>query len=198
MSKIQRALISVSDKSGLVHFAQYLHKMGVELVSTGGTSKDIKSAGIPVRDISEFTGVPEMLNGRVKTLVHTVFGGILYIRGNEQDEATVTRLGILPIDLVVVNLYPFAQTVANPDCALADAIEKIDIGGPSLLRAAAKNHISVTVVVNPARYQTVLGEMSANDGATTLELRRELALEVFRHTAGYDTAIAGYLQQKGF
>src|SRR5690242_4619108 len=150
MAKIQRALLSVSDKTGLVAFAQTLAAAGVELISTGGTAKALRDAGLAVKDISEHTGFPEMLDGRVKTLHPKVHGGLLYIRGNAGHEAAVREHGIQPIDLVVVNLYPFEQTVAKPNVALHDAIENIDIGGPSMLRSAAKNHDSVTVVVDPA------------------------------------------------
>ena len=147
--KIQRALLSVSDKTGLVPFAQILAAAGVELISTGGTAKTLREAGLAVKDISEHTGFPEMLDGRVKTLHPKVHGGLLYIRGNETHEGAVKQHGITPIDLVVVNLYPFEATVAKPDVKLHDAIENIDIGGPSMLRSAAKNHDSVTVIVDP-------------------------------------------------
>src|SRR5437588_6097044 len=155
MEKIRRALLSVSDKTGLVPFAQTLAAAGVELISTGGTAKALREAGFTVKDISEHTGFPEMLDGRVKTLHPKVHGGLLYIRGNEMHEAAVRAHGIQPIDLVVVNLYPFEQTVAKPNVALHDAIENIDIGGPSMLRSTAKNHDSVTVIVDPADYAEV-------------------------------------------
>src|ERR1700690_1358381 len=155
MGKIQRALISVSDKTGLVDFAKELRALGVEIVSTGGPARSLKEAGIPVVEISEFTGFPEMLDGRVKTLHPKVHGGLLYLRGNAEHEAQAARHGIQPIDLVVVNLYPFEKTVANPGASLVDAIENIDIGGPSMLRSAAKNHASVTVVIDPADYPAV-------------------------------------------
>src|SRR6267142_865263 len=178
MSKIQRALISVSDKFGLIPFAQILAAHGVELISTGGTAKTLREAGLAVKDISEHTGFPEMLDGRVKTLHPKVHGGLLYIRGNQTHEAAVKQHGITPIDLVVVNLYPFEQTVAKPDVSLHDAIENIDIGGPSMLRSAAKNHDSVTVVVDPADSTEVAKQISAN-GDTTLEMRRKLAAKVY-------------------
>src|SRR5277367_4660067 len=149
MTKISRALLSVSDKTGLVPFAQILAAAGVELISTGGTAKTLREAGLKVKDISEHTGFPEMLDGRVKTLHPKVHGGLLYIRGNEAHEAATKEHGIAPIDLVVVNLYPFEQTVARPNVSLHDAIENIDIGGPSMLRSAAKNHDSVTVIADP-------------------------------------------------
>jgi phosphoribosylaminoimidazolecarboxamide formyltransferase/IMP cyclohydrolase len=192
MAKIQRALISVSDKTGLVPFAQILARAGVEMISTGGTAKTLREAGLAVKDISEHTGFPEMLDGRVKTLHPKVHGGLLFIRGNEIHEEAVTAHGITPIDLVVVNLYPFEQTVARPDVTLHDAIENIDIGGPSMLRSAAKNHESVTVVVDPLDYAEVAKQISAH-GNTTLELRRQLAAKVYARTAVYDGAIAAHL-----
>jgi len=192
MAKIQRALLSVFDKTGLVAFAQALANEGVELISTGGTAKSLREAGLAVRDIGEHTGFPEMLDGRVKTLHPKVHGGLLYIRGNAAHEAAVKTHGIQPIDLVVVNLYPFEKTVATPDVNLHDAIENIDIGGPSMLRSAAKNHDSVTVVVDPADYAVVAEQIKAN-GDTSLELRRKLAAKVFARTAAYDAAIAGHL-----
>ena len=195
MAKIQRALLSVSDKTGLVPFAQILAAAGVELVSTGGTARTLREAGLAVKDISEHTGFPEMLDGRVKTLHPKVHGGLLFIRGDENHEATVREHGISPIDLVVVNLYPFEQTVAKPDVSLHDAIENIDIGGPSMLRSAAKNHASVTVVVDPRDYAEVSGQIK-EDGNTTLELRRKLAAKVFARTAAYDGAIAAHLQKE--
>ena len=192
MKKIQRALLSVSDKTGLVPFAQILAAAGVELISTGGTAKTLREAGLTVKDISEHTGFPEMLDGRVKTLHPKVHGGLLFIRGNETHEATVKAHGIPPIDLVVVNLYPFEQTVAKPGASLHEAIENIDIGGPSMLRSAAKNHDSVTVVVDPLDYAEVAKQISEN-GNTALELRRALAAKVFARTAAYDGAIASHL-----
>jgi phosphoribosylaminoimidazolecarboxamide formyltransferase/IMP cyclohydrolase len=195
MAKIQRALLSVSDKTGLVDFARTLAAAGVELISTGGTAKALRDAGLAVKDISEHTGFPEMLDGRVKTLHPLVHGGLLYIRGNDQHEAAVREHGIKPIDLVVVNLYPFEATVAKPGVELHDAIENIDIGGPSMLRSAAKNHDSVTVVVDPADYAPVAEQVKAN-GDTTLELRRTLAAKVYARTAAYDAAIAAHLTKE--
>jgi phosphoribosylaminoimidazolecarboxamide formyltransferase / IMP cyclohydrolase len=192
MPKIERALLSVSDKSGLVPFAQELAAGGVELISTGGTAKALRDAGLTVKDISEHTGFPEMLDGRVKTLHPKVHGGLLYIRGNATHEAAVKQHNIAPIDLVVVNLYPFEQTVAKPNVELHEAIENIDIGGPSMLRSAAKNHDSVTVIVDPADYIEVAAQIKAN-GNTTLSLRRKLAAKVFARTAAYDGAIATHL-----
>ena len=195
MAKIHRALISVSDKTGLAPFAQILAQAGIEIISTGGTAKALREAGLKVKDISEHTGFPEMLDGRVKTLHPKVHGGLLFIRGNETHEAAVKAHGITPIDLVVVNLYPFEATVAKPNVSLHDAIENIDIGGPSMLRSAAKNHDSVTVVVDPMDYAEVARQISAN-GETTLELRRRLAAKVFARTAAYDGAIAAHLQKE--
>jgi len=185
-------LLSVSDKTGLLPFAQTLARAGIELISTGGTAKALRDAGLTVMDISEHTGFPEMLDGRVKTLHPKVHGGLLFLRGNEAHEATIKAHGIAPIDLVVVNLYPFEQTVAKPDVTLHDAIENIDIGGPSMLRSAAKNHDSVTVVVDPLDYGEVAKQIAEN-GNTTLELRRKLAAKVFARTAAYDGAIAAHL-----
>jgi phosphoribosylaminoimidazolecarboxamide formyltransferase/IMP cyclohydrolase len=194
MPRIQRALLSVSDKTGLVSLAQTLASSGVELISTGGTARALREAGLQVKDISEFTGFPEMLDGRVKTLHPKVHGGLLYIRGNESHETAARAHGIQPIDLVIVNLYPFEQTVAKPEASLRDAIENIDIGGPSMLRSAAKNHDSVTVVVDPADYGEV-AEQVRTGGNTTLELRRRLAAKVFARTAAYDAAIASHLNK---
>lgn len=193
MNKIQRALVSVSDKTGLVPFVQQLVAAGVEIISTGGTARALKEAGLPVIEISAYTGFPEMMDGRVKTLHPKVHGGLLYIRGNADHEAAATQHGIKPIDLVVVNLYPFEQTVAKPDVKLHEAIENIDIGGPSMLRSAAKNHASVTVVVDPVDYDAVLREIKANNGNTTASFRAKLAVKVFETTARYDAAIAHYL-----
>jgi phosphoribosylaminoimidazolecarboxamide formyltransferase/IMP cyclohydrolase len=192
MGKIQRALLSVSDKTGLIDFARVLVAAQVELISTGGTAKAIRDAGLPVKDISAHTGFPEMMDGRVKTLHPKIHGGLLYIRGNAAHEAAAAEHAIAPIDLVVVNLYPFEQTVAKPNVALHDAIENIDIGGPSMLRSAAKNHDSVTVIVDPADYAPVAEQIKAA-GETTLEVRRGLAAKVFARTAAYDGAIAAHL-----
>jgi phosphoribosylaminoimidazolecarboxamide formyltransferase/IMP cyclohydrolase len=193
MPKIQRALISVSDKTGLVDFAKELHARGIEVVSTGGTARSLKDAGIPVVEISQFTGSPEMLDGRVKTLHPKVHGGLLYLRGNPDHEAQAAKHGIQPIDLVVVNLYPFEKTVASPNISLHDAIENIDIGGPSMLRSAAKNHASVTVVVDPADYGAVLNDIQEHDGNTCDMFRWKLAVKVFETTSRYDGAIAQHL-----
>ncbi len=195
MPKIARALLSVSDKSGLVALAKVLADAGVELISTGGTAKALRAEGLAVMELSDYTGFPEMLDGRVKTLHPKVHGGLLHLRDHPEHVATVRQHGIPPIDLVVVNLYPFEQTVARPDVSLHDAIENIDIGGPSMLRSAAKNHGSVTVVVDPADY-TAVSEQVRTTGETTLELRRRLAAKVFARTAAYDAAIAAHLAKE--
>jgi len=191
MSKIQRALISVSDKAGIADFARDLHILGIEILSTGGTASLLAEAGIPVTEVSDYTGFPEMMAGRVKTLHPKIHGGILARRGT--DEAVMAENGIGPIDMVVVNLYPFEQTVARDDCDLPMAIENIDIGGPTLLRAAAKNHAAVTVIVDSADYSPVLAELQQNDGQTSIDMRYALAVKTFEHTARYDGAIANYL-----
>jgi phosphoribosylaminoimidazolecarboxamide formyltransferase / IMP cyclohydrolase len=194
MSKIQRALLSVSDKTGLISLAQTLAKAGIEIISTGGTAKALREAGVAATDLSAYTGFPETMDGRVKTLHPKIHGGLLFIRGNEKHEAAARSHQIQPIDLVVVNLYPFEQTVARPDVSLGEAIENIDIGGPSMLRSAAKNHESVTVVVDPADYGEVARQI-AETGGTFSELRRKLAAKVFARTAAYDAAIAAHLQK---
>jgi phosphoribosylaminoimidazolecarboxamide formyltransferase/IMP cyclohydrolase len=192
MATIQRALLSVSDKTGLVAFAQALTAAGIELLSTGGTARVLREAGLTVKDVSEHTGFPEMLDGRVKTLHPKIHGGLLFLRDHPAHEAAAKQHGIAPIDLVVVNLYPFEATVARPDVTLHDAIENIDIGGPAMLRSAAKNHDSVTVVVDPLDYAEVAEQVRAR-GNTTLELRRKLAAKVYARTAAYDAAIAAHL-----
>jgi phosphoribosylaminoimidazolecarboxamide formyltransferase/IMP cyclohydrolase len=191
MNPIRRALLSVSDKTGIVDFARVLAARGVELLSTGGTARLLAEAGLAVTEVSDHTGFPEMMDGRVKTLHPKVHGGILGRRGT--DDAVMNEHGIAPIDLVVVNLYPFRETVARPDCDLATAIENIDIGGPTLLRAAAKNHADVTVVVDADDYASVLASLETHDGAVDDALRFRLAAKAFEHTAGYDGAIANYL-----
>ncbi|PLX88154.1 MAG: bifunctional phosphoribosylaminoimidazolecarboxamide formyltransferase/inosine monophosphate cyclohydrolase [Desulfuromonas sp.] len=193
MAVIKRALVSVSDKAGIVELARELNGFGVEILSTGGTAKMIRDAGIPVKDVSEFTGFPEMLDGRVKTLHPKVHGGLLGLRDNQEHVATMAEHGIEPIDLVVVNLYPFESTVAKPDCALEDAIENIDIGGPTMLRSAAKNNRSVTVLVDPADYAPVIEEMRQNNGSVSAETNFKLAVKVYQHTAAYDGAISNWL-----
>ncbi|MFH1108974.1 MAG: bifunctional phosphoribosylaminoimidazolecarboxamide formyltransferase/IMP cyclohydrolase [Planctomycetota bacterium] len=193
MKKIERALISVWDKTGIVEFATALHEMGVELLSTGGTAKTLRDAGLPVKDISEFTGFPEMLDGRVKTLHPKVHAGLLYVRGKKDHEETMKKHGLEPIDLVCVNLYPFEATIANPDVLLEEAIDMIDIGGPTMIRSAAKNMKDVTVIVDPADYDHVLAEMEEHQGRTSAELRFELGQKVFARVAEYNAAIATYL-----
>lgn len=190
LSTVKRALISVSDKSGIVEFAKALQAQGVQLLSTGGTYKLLKDNSIAVTEVSSYTGFPEMMDGRVKTLHPKVHGGILARRGT--DDAVMAQHGIDAIDMVVVNLYPFEQTVAKEGCSLIDAIENIDIGGPTMVRAAAKNHAAVTIVVNASDYSRVLDEMQANNGATTYATRFDLAIRAYEHTAAYDGAIANY------
>lgn len=194
--QINRALVSTSDKTGIVEFARGLAAFGVEMLSTGGTARQLADAGVPVRPISDYTGWPEMLDGRVRTLHPKVHGGLLALRDNPDHVRQMQEHDIQPIDMVVVNLYPFEQTVANPDVTLEDAIENIDIGGPSMLRSAAKNYCSVAVICNPARYESVLAEMRSNDGALTDETRASLALEAYRHTAHYDAAISDFLASR--
>jgi phosphoribosylaminoimidazolecarboxamide formyltransferase/IMP cyclohydrolase len=186
---IRRALLSVSDKTGLIEFGKFLSGQGVTLLSTGGTAKALKDAGVAVTEVSDFTGFPEMLDGRVKTLHPKVHGGLLGIRGNAQHEKAMADHAILPIDLVVVNLYPFEATVAK-GADFETAIENIDIGGPAMIRSASKNHESVTVIVDPADYAEVTQSMLANNGATTHELRRRLAASAFSRTGAYDAAIS--------
>ncbi|MFC4892266.1 bifunctional phosphoribosylaminoimidazolecarboxamide formyltransferase/IMP cyclohydrolase [Pseudofrancisella aestuarii] len=189
MSKIQRVLISVSDKTGIVEFAKGLTMYGVEILSTGGTSKSLKDAGINVKDVSEHTNFPEIMNGRVKTLHPLVHGGILADRDNPEHIKAMRENGINGIDMVVVNLYPFVNTVKS-GASFADCVENIDIGGPSMVRSCAKNHKHTTIVTNPRQYEEVLREMATNEGATTQYLRKKFALEAFAHTAEYDAHIA--------
>ena len=191
---IRRALLSVSDKTGIVEFARALQARGVELLSTGGTARLLADAGLPVTEVSDYTGFPEMMDGRVKTLHPKVHGGILGRRGI--DDGIMSQHGISPIDLVAVNLYPFAATVAKPDCSLADAIENIDIGGPTMVRSAAKNHKDVTIVVNARDYDRVIDEMDSNDNSLSYATRFDLAIAAFEHTAAYDGMIANYFGTK--
>ena len=188
---VRRALISVSDKTGIVDFAKALDKAGVAILSTGGTAKLLADEKIPVTEVSEHTGFPEMMDGRVKTLHPKIHGGILGRRGT--DDEIMAEHGIDPIDLIVVNLYPFAETIARPDCSLADAIENIDIGGPTMVRAAAKNHNDVAIVVNPSDYDNVISEMNSDNNTLTNATRFDLAVKAFEHTAHYDGMIANYL-----
>lgn len=187
---IRQALLSVSDKSGIVEFAQGLVERGVKLLSTGGTAKLLSDAGLAVTEVSDYTGFPEMMDGRVKTLHPKVHGGILGRRGT--DDEVMNNHGIEGIDMVVVNLYPFAQTVAKADCSLEDAVENIDIGGPTMVRSAAKNHKDVAIVVNNGDFQAILAEMDNNNNSLTLTTRFDLAIKAFEHTAQYDGMIANY------
>ena len=191
MTPIKRALISVSDKRGIVEFARRLHKLQVEILSTGGTARLLESEDIPVIEVADYTASPEMMDGRLKTLHPKIHGGILGRRG--VDDAVMAQHDIGPIDLVAVNLYPFARTVSEPDCTLEKAIENIDIGGPTMVRAAAKNHAAVTIVVNSDDYETVLQAMAAHQGGVPAATRFALAVKAFEHTARYDGAIANYL-----
>src|SRR5712672_2044010 len=189
--RVTRALLSVSDKSGLIEFARALASHGIDLVSTGGTAKAIAAAGLKVTDVSELTGFPEMMDGRVKTLHPKVHGGLLAVRDNAEHKQAMKSHGIAPIDLLVVNLYPFEAT-ADKGAGFEECIENIDIGGPAMIRAAAKNHDDVAVVVEPQDYQAVLDELAANQGATTLTLRRRLAAKAYARTAAYDAAISNW------
>lgn len=192
---IKRALISVYDKNGIVEFAGELQKLGVEIISTGGTYKALKSAGIPVLEVAQVAGFPEILDGRVKTLQPQIHAGILAMRSNPAHMTQLQEHGVTPIDMVVVNLYPFRETVADPNVSLEEAVEKIDIGGPSMVRGAAKNWQDVVVLVNPERYRQVLDEMRR--GEVSLATKFELMVEAFQHTSSYDTAVAGWLGHRG-
>ncbi len=194
MNKIKRALISLTDKSGIEEFAKELSLLGIELLSTGGTAAKIRDSGIEVMDVSEFTGFPEMLDGRVKTLHPKVHGGILNQRSNKEHQEQCAQYGLKNIDIIAVNLYAFEKTIADPNCSLADAIENIDIGGPTMLRASAKNFHDVTVIVDPADYALVLQEIKAT-GNTTLKTRFRLAAKVFKLTSTYDTTISAWLEK---
>ncbi len=193
---VRTALLSVSDKTGLVAFAQRIHDRGVTLISTGGTHRTLTEAGLPVTPVEEVTGFPEMMDGRVKTLHPKIHGGLLALRDQADHTAALAKHHIQPIDLVVVNLYPFEQTVADPDVATDTAIEQIDIGGPSMVRSSAKNHRFVAIVTDPTQYQRVTDELDRHDGATTLALREQLAAEAFKRTAAYDQAIADWLASR--
>lgn len=193
--KIKRALLSVSDKRGLIEFARLLHDLGIEIISTGGTMQALKDAGLPVTYVSDVTNFPEIMDGRVKTLNPYIHGGILAVRDNADHQAAMERYGIKGIDLVVVNLYPFRQTISQTGATLADAVENIDIGGPAMVRAAAKNFHYVTIIVNPDRYDDV-GRFLKEHGETTLDLRMALAKEAFSHTAEYDACVSTYLARQ--
>jgi phosphoribosylaminoimidazolecarboxamide formyltransferase/IMP cyclohydrolase len=194
LKPIKRALISVSDKTGILDIARALSERRIEILSTGGTYRLLKDNDIPVTEVSSYTGFPEMMDGRVKTLHPKIHGGILARRGT--DDAVMAEHGIDAIDLVLVNLYPFENTVANPDCSLEDAVENIDIGGPTIVRAAAKNHRDVAIVVNTEDYPSILDELNANDGQLSYETRFDLAIKAYEHTAAYDGAIANYFGKK--
>ncbi|ADU92768.1 bifunctional phosphoribosylaminoimidazolecarboxamide formyltransferase/IMP cyclohydrolase [Geobacillus sp. Y412MC52] len=189
---VKRALISVSNKEGIIPFAKQLAELGIDIISTGGTKRALEDAGVPVISISDVTGFPEILDGRVKTLHPAIHGGILAVRSDERHQAALKEHGIRPIDLVVVNLYPFQQTIAKPDVTLAEAIENIDIGGPTMVRAAAKNYADVAIVVDPADYPIVIEELKMT-GSIQAKTRQQLAAKAFRHTAAYDAMIAEYL-----
>ena len=193
MVKIRRALLSVSDKAGVVDFARALAEMSVVIISTGGTSRALSEAGVEVVPVEQVTDFPEMMDGRVKTLHPKVHGGILAIKDNEKHLADMKAHGIESIDLVCVNLYPFEKTVAKPGCSLAEAIENIDIGGPTMIRSSAKNNAFVAVVTDPSQYKGIIEEMQANQGALSVQTRAKLALVAFTRTAQYDRAISDYL-----
>jgi phosphoribosylaminoimidazolecarboxamide formyltransferase/IMP cyclohydrolase len=195
MSKIERAVISVTDKTGIVDFAIALSGFGVKILSTGGTASALRGGGLSVTDVSDYTGFPEMMDGRVKTLHPKVHGGLLALRDNPEHVRMMEKHGILPIDMIVVNLYRFEKTVERPGVTLEEAIENIDIGGPAMLRSSAKNFRYVTVIVDPADYSVVLKEMESTGGGTTLKTRFRLARKVFELTHQYDGAIAGYLKK---
>ena len=194
MAKIKRALISVSDKMGVPTFARELHELGVEILSTGGTARLLRKEGVPVKGVSEYTGSPEILGGRVKTLHPKIHGGILAIRGNQEHLREMKEQNIEPIDMVVVNLYPFEQTIAKPQVSLDEAVENIDIGGPTMIRSAAKNYEYVAVVSSPEDYSSLIEELKENGGELSLDTRKKLAAEAFHHTSLYDTAISTYLR----
>lgn len=195
LRKIERALLSVSDKTGLIEFATLLQRFGVEIISTGGTAKALGDAGVAVRDVSEVTGFPEMMDGRIKTLHPRIHGGLLAIRDNPKHLAAMQEHEIRPIDLVVINLYPFKQTIARAGVTAEEAIEQIDIGGPAMIRSAAKNHADVAIVVDPGQYDQVATEIALKNGATSLELRKKLAAAAFTHTADYDAVVAQYFSR---
>jgi len=195
MIKIKRALVSVSDKTGVVDLGRVLKEFGVEILSTGGTFRALEEGGVEVRPVEDYTGFAEMMNGRVKTLHPKIHAGLLALRDNPDHMQQMEERGYGLIDMVVVNLYPFQQTIAKPDVTESEAIENIDIGGPTMIRSASKNFSHVAVVVNPLRYPSIIDEMRSNDGALSLDMRRALAREAFAHTAEYDTAIHKYLSE---
>ena len=193
MKKIARALISTYDKTDLLNIATALTQRGVEILSTGGTAQHLRDAGIDIVDVSDYTGFPEMLDGRVKTLHPKIHGGLLAERDNAEHNAQTETHGITPIDMVICNLYPFEATIAKPDVTLPEAIENIDIGGPTMIRAAAKNYRHVAILTAPSQYPQIIADLDANDGCLSEERRFKLAKAAFTHTAQYDTAIAAYL-----
>ena len=193
--RINRALLSVSNKTGIVELAKFLHEIGVEIISTGGTMQAISDAGIPVTYVSDVTGFPEIMDGRVKTLNPKIHGGILAVRSNPEHMAALAKHEIKPIDLVVVNLYPFKETIAKPGVTEAEAIENIDIGGPAMVRASAKNFRDVIIVTNPARYSSLMAMLSQH-GDADITTRKTLAKEAFNHTSEYDAAITAYLEKQ--
>lgn len=193
MAKIKRAIISVSNKKGIVEFAKELHGMAIEILSTGGTAKTLREAGIPVKDVSEHTGSPEMLDGRVKTLHYRIHGGLLSRRNNPKDMEEIKKYNIEMIDMVVVNLYPFEETIAKPGVSFEEAIENIDIGGPAMLRSASKNFQDVAVVIDPSDYGKIISEIKGQNRDLSYATRLELAKKVFQHTSRYDGLIADYL-----
>ncbi len=195
MSRIKRAIISVSNKEGIVEFSRTLESMGVEILSTGGTARTLREAGISVKEVSEYTGFPEMLDGRVKTLHPKIHGGLLSRRNNQKDMEEIKEHGIEPIDMVVVNLYPFEKTISRPDATFEEAIENIDIGGPTMLRSASKNFQDVVVIVDPSDYGKILEEMKRLNGDLSYKTRLEMARKVFEHTSRYDGLIADYLNK---
>ncbi len=196
MAQIKRVLVSVSDKSGVADFAGELNAFGVEFLSTGGTARMLREAGLKVKDVSEYTGFPEMLDGRVKTLHPKVHGGLLGIRSNPEHVKVMKEHGIEEIDMIVVNLYPFKQAISKPGCTLEEAIENIDIGGPTMLRSAAKNFESVTVVIDPADYKAIIDEMKSSSGKVSRDTNFRLAVKVFQTTHEYDGMISAYLTKQ--